>query len=158
MKNIASFTIDHTKLLPGIYVSREDTVAGNIITTFDLRVCTPNTDEVMNTGAIHAAEHIIATFLRNHPHWEDKVIYFGPMGCRTGFYLILADQYTSEEVLPLVLECFQFVANYSGAIPGASAVECGNYRDMDLEMANEYAKTYCDVLTNITIDRLVYPA
>lgn len=157
MKNIASFNIDHTKLFPGLYVSREDAVGDSVVTTFDIRLCKPNTSRVMGTGEIHTAEHIIATYLRNHSVWSDKVVYFGPMGCRTGFYLILAGKYTSVDVLLLVLECFDFVANFEGAIPGASAVECGNYLDMDLPAAKKSAEEYVNVLKNITPDRLVYP-
>lgn len=156
MENIASFKIDHTKLYPGLYVSREDIVACSTVTTFDIRVCKPNTSFIMNTGEIHTIEHIVATYLRNHEQWKDKVIYFGPMGCRTGFYLILAGKYSSVDVLPLVKECFCFVANFEGAIPGATAVECGNYLDMDLNTAKSTAKEYFDVLNNITSDRLVY--
>lgn len=157
MKNIASFEIDHTKLLPGLYVSREDSAGNNIITTFDIRVCKPNTSYVMQTGEMHTIEHIAATYLRNHKQWSDRVIYFGPMGCRTGFYLILAGKYSSADVLPIVHECFDFVANYEGAIPGATAIECGNYLDMDLPAAKKCAKEYLNVLNNITSDRLIYP-
>ena len=157
MKRIASFKIDHTKLLPGVYVSREDSVAGNIVTTFDIRVCQPNTPDMMGTGEIHTIEHIIATYLRNDADWEDKIIYFGPMGCRSGFYLILAGKYSSEDILPLVRDCFNFTANFEGDIPGATAVECGNYLDMDLPAAKTRAKKYVAVLENITSDRLVYP-
>lgn len=157
MKNIASFMIDHTKLLPGLYVSREDHVGEHTITTFDIRVCKPNSGNLMNTGEIHTTEHLVATYLRNNPQWEDKVIYFGPMGCLTGFYMILAGKYTSEDVLFLVLDCFNFVANFEGPVPGASAVECGNYLDMDLPAAKERARNYCNVLASITKDRLVYP-
>ena len=157
MKNIASFEIDHTKLYPGLYVSREDFVACSKVTTFDIRVCKPNTSFIMNTGEIHTIEHIIATYLRNNDQWSDKVIYFGPMGCRTGFYLILAGKYSSVDVLPLIKECFAFVANFEGAIPGATAIECGNYLDMDLPTAKTTAEEYLNVLNNITSDRLVYP-
>ena len=157
MKKIASFMVDHTKLLPGLYVSREDSIFGNTVTTFDLRLCKPNTGDVMNTGGIHATEHLVATYLRNNPQWEDKVIYFGPMGCSTGFYMILAGKYSSNDVLFLVLDCFKFVADYTGDIPGASEVECGNYRDLDLFSAKEYARRYCDVLAHATEDRLIYP-
>lgn len=157
MKNIASFNIDHTKLLTGLYVSREDAVGDSVVTTFDIRVCKPNTSYVMSTGAMHTIEHIIATYLRNHSLCGDRVVYFGPMGCRTGFYLILAGKYSSADVLPIVLECFEFVANFDGAIPGASAVECGNYLDMDLAKAKAIAEEYTNVLKNITYDRLVYP-
>lgn len=157
MNKIASFKIDHTKLLPGLYVSREDIVNGNVITTFDIRVCRPNIGVVMATGEIHTIEHIIATYLRNHEQWQDKVIYFGVMGCRTGFYLILAGKYTSEDILPLVYDCFDFTANFEGDIPGASAVECGNYLDMNLPAAKTCAKGYVDILSNITPERLKYP-
>lgn len=157
MKNIASFLIDHTKLFPGLYVSREDSVNGNIITTFDIRVCKPNTGDVLATDEIHTVEHIVATYLRNNEQWQDKVIYFGPMGCSTGFYLILAGKYSSEDILPLVRECFIFTANFEGKIPGASAVECGNYRNLNLDAAKTCAKKYVDVLTNITPAQLVYP-
>lgn len=157
MKSIASFKIDHTKLLPGIYVSREDLVGDNLVTTFDLRVCKPNTSSIMGTGEIHTIEHIIATYLRNNNQWSDKVIYFGPMGCRSGFYLILSGRYISEDIVPLMQECFTFVANFEGAIPGASAVECGNYLDMDLPAAKARAEEYLSVINHITPDRLIYP-
>lgn len=157
MKNIASFEIDHTKLYPGLYVSRKDFVGNNIATTFDIRVCKPNTSFVMGTGEMHTIEHIAATYLRNQEHWGNKVIYFGPMGCRTGFYLILSGMHTSEVVLPLVRECFNYVANFEGEIPGATAIECGNYLDMDLPAAKKRAKEYCHVLETITPDRLIYP-
>lgn len=157
MNKIASFKIDHTKLLPGIYVSREDFVAGNIITTFDIRTCRPNSGDVMTTGELHAIEHIIATYLRNNTQWEDKVIYFGPMGCTTGFYLILAGEHSSEDILPLVRDCFSFTADYEGDIPGASAIECGNYLDLDLTAAKIRAEKYLNILNHITPDQLVYP-
>ena len=156
MDKIASFKIDHTKLLPGVYVSREDFVGNNVVTTFDIRVCRPNTEAVMNTGEIHTIEHIIATYLRNHEQWKDNVIYFGPMGCSTGFYLILAGKYSSADILPLIKNCFHFVSTFEGAIPGATAVECGNYLDMDLPAAKQRAKEYYEVLSHITPDRLVY--
>lgn len=157
MNKIASFKIDHTKLLPGVYVSRKDFVAGNTITTFDIRTCKPNTGDVMATGELHAIEHIIATYLRNNVQWEDKVIYFGPMGCQTGFYLILAGEYSSEDILPLMQDCFSFTANFEGKIPGASAVECGNYLDLDLPAAKARAEKYLNILKNIMPDQLVYP-
>lgn len=157
MESIASFKIDHTKLLPGLYVSREDFVGTNSVTTFDIRVCKPNTGDVMSTGEMHALEHIIATYLRNHSKWKDKVIYFGPMGCSTGFYLILAGSYCSYIVLPLVLECFRFAAEFSGDIPGASAIECGNYLDMDLGAAKDRANNYYNIMLGADKNRLVYP-
>lgn len=157
MEKIASFTIDHIKLQPGVYVSRKDKIGAETVTTFDLRVTSPNDEPVMNTAEIHAMEHLGATFLRNDPRWQDKVIYFGPMGCRTGFYLLLAGDLTSEGILPLVKECFRFMAEYSAEIPGASARDCGNYLDLNLPMANYWAKRYLNLLENITPDRLTYP-
>lgn len=157
MNKIASFKIDHTKLIPGLYVSREDLVGDCVVTTFDIRVCQPNTLNIMGTGEIHTIEHIIATYLRNHENWSDKVIYFGPMGCRSGFYMILAGKYSSDEVLPLVRDCFSFTASFEGAIPGATAVECGNYLDMDLSTAKKRAADYVATLNNITPCQLVYP-
>ena len=157
MEKIASFTVDHIKLRPGIYVSRIDHIGAEIITTFDLRLTAPNLEPVMNTAEVHTIEHLAATFLRNHPQWKDRVIYFGPMGCRTGFYLILAGALTSKAVLPLVKECFAFIADFSGDVPGASAKDCGNYLDMNLPMANYWGKRYLNVLEHITEDRLNYP-
>ena len=157
MEKIASFTIDHIKLQPGIYVSRKDKIGAETVTTFDLRVTSPNDEPVMNTAEIHAMEHLGATYLRNDPEWQDKVISFGPMGCRTGFYLLLAGDLTSEEILPLMRNCFRFMAEYDGEIPGASAKDCGNYLDLNLPMANYWAKRYLALLENIPADRLVYP-
>jgi S-ribosylhomocysteine lyase len=157
MEKIASFTIDHIKLQPGLYVSRKDAIGAECVTTFDLRITSPNEEAVMSTAAIHAMEHLGATYLRNHPTWKDRVIYFGPMGCRTGFYLLLAGDLSSREVLPLVLDCFRFVADFSGEVPGASAKDCGNYLDMNLPMANYWGGKYAALLDKITPDRLVYP-
>lgn len=158
MEKIASFTIDHTKLLPGIYVSRKDNVNGNVITTFDLRVTRPNYEPVMNTAEIHTIEHLAATYLRNHEKYKDKTIYFGPMGCRTGFYLLLAGDYQSKDILELVIEMFDFISKYDDEVPGASAKDCGNYLDMNLPMARYVAKKYVDeVLVNIEMNRLIYP-
>lgn len=158
MEKIASFTIDHLKLLPGIYVSRKDTVGEQVITTFDLRMTRPNYEPVMNTAEVHTIEHLGATFLRNHPGFKDKTIYFGPMGCRTGFYLLLAGDYTSEDIKDLVLEMFEFIRDFEGDVPGACAKDCGNYLDMNLNMAKYVAKKYvAEVLSNISEERLVYP-
>ena len=157
MEKITSFTIDHMKLQPGLYVSRRDAVGSEIVTTFDLRLTSPNEEPVMNTAEIHTMEHLAATYLRNEPHWKDQVLYFGPMGCRTGFYLLLKGDRTSREVLPLVLECFRFIASYEGVVPGATAMDCGNYLDMNLPMAKVVAAQYLHLLENITDDRLVYP-
>lgn len=158
MEKIASFTIDHIKLRPGVYVSRKDKVGAETITTFDLRMTSPNNEPVMNTAEVHTIEHLGATFLRNHPQFKEKTIYFGPMGCRTGFYLLLAGDYTSRDIVPLMQEMFTFIRDYRGEVPGASPKDCGNYLDMNLGMANYLAGKYLrEVLDNISEDRLVYP-
>ncbi|MDE6639510.1 MAG: S-ribosylhomocysteine lyase [Acetatifactor sp.] len=158
MEKIASFTIDHIKLQPGVYVSRKDNVGAEVITTFDLRMTSPNEEPVMNTAEVHTIEHLGATFLRNHPVYGNKTIYFGPMGCRTGFYLLLAGDYTSRDIIPLMVEMFKFIRDYRDEVPGASPKDCGNYLDMNLGMANWLAKRYLDnVLCNIGDDRLNYP-
>lgn len=158
MEKIASFTIDHLKLVPGVYVSRKDTIGKEVITTFDLRMTSPNDEPVMNTAEVHTIEHLAATFLRNHPVYGDKTIYFGPMGCRTGFYLLLAGDLTSKEIVPLLIEMFEFIRDFKDEVPGASPKDCGNYLDMNLPMANYLAKRYLDnVLYNIDDSRLVYP-
>lgn len=158
MQKIASFTIDHIKLLPGVYVSRKDNVNGQIITTFDLRMTAPNREPVMNTAEVHTLEHLGATFLRNDEEYKDKVIYFGPMGCRTGFYLVLAGDYESKDIVELLKRMYQFAATFEGEVPGASAKDCGNYLDMNLPMARYISKKYLDeVLENITEERLIYP-
>ncbi len=157
MEKITSFTIDHIKLQPGLYVSRVDSVGSEKITTFDLRLTSPNEEPVMNTAEMHTIEHLAATYLRNEPQWKEKILYFGPMGCRTGFYLLVAGKWSSEEILPLVLDCFRFIANFHGDIPGASAKDCGNYLDMNLPMANYWGKHYAQLLANIDSSRLTYP-
>ena len=157
MEKITSFTIDHIRLLPGLYVSRKDRVGSETVTTFDLRLTRPNLESVMNTAEVHTIEHLAATFLRNHPKWKEKVLYFGPMGCRTGFYLLLAGYYSSREVLPLVLECFRFIRDFRDEVPGASAKDCGNYLDMNLSMANYWGDRYTRLLEHITPEQLVYP-
>ena len=158
MEKIASFTIDHLKLVPGVYVSRKDTIGKEVITTFDLRMTSPNDEPVMNTAEVHTIEHLAATFLRNHPVYGGKTIYFGPMGCRTGFYLLLAGDLTSKEIVPLMIEMFEFIRDFKDEVPGASPKDCGNYLDMNLPMANYLAKRYLDnVLYNIDDSRLVYP-
>lgn len=158
MKQIASFTIDHNKLLPGVYVSRKDRLGSEIITTFDLRMTRPNNEPVMLTGEIHTIEHLAATYLRNHQEYADKTIYFGPMGCRTGFYLLLGGDYTSKSILPLVTEMYEFIRDFEGNIPGATAINCGNYSDMNLTLAKYYAKRYLEeILYNIDNDHLIYP-
>ena len=158
MEKIASFTINHIKLQPGVYVSRKDKVGTETITTFDLRMTSPNEEPVMNTAEVHTMEHLGATFLRNHKDYKDKVIYFGPMGCRTGFYMLLAGDLESRDVVPLVTEMYEFMRDFEGDVPGASAMDCGNYLDMNLNMAKLLAGKYLDnVLYGIKEDRLIYP-
>ena len=157
MEKITSFTIDHIRLQPGLYVSRQDKVGAEVVTTFDLRLTSPNEEPVMNTAEMHTIEHLAATYLRNEPAWKEKVLYFGPMGCRTGFYLLLAGDYSSKDILSLVRDCFCFIADFRGDVPGASARDCGNYFDMNLTMANYWGKKYSELLTNIDESRLVYP-
>lgn len=158
MEKIASFTIDHLKLLRGIYVSRKDKVADGVVTTFDIRMTRPNFEPVMNTAEIHTIEHLAATFLRNHKEYGEKIVYFGPMGCRTGFYLLLAGDYQSKDIVPLITEMFQFISTFDGDVPGASAKDCGNYLDMNLPMARYVANKFLDeVLTDISEENLIYP-
>ena len=159
MEKIASFTVNHLTLKPGVYVSRKDHVGSETVTTFDLRMTTPNLEPVMNTAEIHAIEHLGATFMRNHPVYKDKTVYFGPMGCRTGFYLILAGSYESKDIVPLLKEMYTFMAEFEGEVPGAAAKDCGNYLDMNLPMAKYLSKKYLtEVLENITDEQLNYPA
>ena len=158
MEKITSFTINHIRLQTGLYVSRVDCAGSEKITTFDIRMTRPNVEPVMDTAAVHAIEHLGATYLRNDPQWKDRVLYFGPMGCRTGFYLLLAGEYKSADILPLVDGMFRFIAGYEGEIPGASAKDCGNYLDMNLPMARYHAEKYIrDVLDHPAQDRLIYP-
>ena len=157
METIKSFTVDHKRLLPGVYVSRRDSTGHDVVTTFDIRMTRPNFEPVMNTAEIHTLEHLGATFLRNHEEWGDKIIYFGPMGCRTGFYLLLAGDYESEDIISLLREMFEFVCHFEGEIPGAAPEACGNYLDQNLPMAKYLAEKYLEhVLTGITPDRLKY--
>ena len=157
METIKIFTVDHKRLLPGVYVSRKDSTGHDVVTTFDIRMTRPNFEPVMNTAEIHTLEHLGATFLRNHEEWGDKIIYFGPMGCRTGFYLLLAGDYESEDIISLLREMFEFVCHFEGEIPGAAPEACGNYLDQNLPMAKYLAEKYLEhVLTGITPDRLKY--
>lgn len=158
MKKIPSFTVNHLTLQPGIYVSRQDAVGEEIITTFDVRMKAPNREPVVHPNALHTIEHLAATFLRNHPTWADRIIYWGPMGCLTGNYLIVKGDLTSHDVLPLMIETFRFIAQFEGEVPGASPRDCGNYLLMDLNMAHYEAAKYLEVLENATDDNLVYPA
>lgn len=157
MEKIASFTVDHLNLLPGIYVSRKDTLTSDVITTFDLRMTRPNFEPVMNTAEIHAIEHLGATYLRNHKEFGQKTIYFGPMGCRTGFYLLLKGDYESKDIVELIVELYKFIKDYEGEIPGQSPKDCGNYLDMNLGMAKYLADKYLEVLLNIGEENLIYP-
>lgn len=160
MEKIASFTVDHIRLQPGIYVSRKDQVGDSVVTTFDLRMTSPNEEPVMNTAEVHTIEHLGATFLRNHKEYGSRTVYFGPMGCRTGFYLLLAGDYQSRDILPLMIEMYEFIRDYQGEIPGAAPMDCGNYLDMNLPMAKYLAGKYLDVLYHIDEfpqSRLTYP-
>lgn len=158
MEKITSFTINHLLLQPGVYVSRKDPVGGTIVTTFDLRMTSPNEEPVMNTAEVHAIEHLGATFLRNHKEWSPKVLYFGPMGCRTGFYLLLSGDYESKDIVPLMIEMWEFIRDYEGEIPGASPRDCGNYLDMNLPMANYLADKFLkETLYCATDKNLNYP-
>lgn len=158
MKKIDSFTVNHLTLLPGVYVSRKDHVGNETLTTFDIRMTRPNFEPVMNTAEVHTIEHLAATFLRNHSEYGEKTVYFGPMGCRTGFYLILAGDYASRDIVGLLKEMFVFMRDFREEVPGACARDCGNYLDMNLPMANYLAKKFYDeVLCGIGEDRLNYP-
>ncbi len=157
MKKIASFTIDHNKLQPGVYVSRKDTIGRETITTIDIRMTSPNEEPVMNTAELHAIEHLAATYLRNDEEFRDHIVYWGPMGCRTGNYLLLAGDYESRDVIPLLTRTFEFIRDFEGDIPGADAASCGNYLDMNLPMANYWGEKYAALLETIDDTRLNYP-
>lgn len=158
MEKIASFTINHEKLLRGIYVSRKDIVGKEIITTFDIRMKEPNRETALDNGAIHTIEHLAATFLRNHQQWKDKIIYWGPMGCLTGNYLILKGDLESKDIVSLMIETFEFISLYKGDIPGATAKDCGNYSLHNLSLAKKESQKYLDeVLLNIKKENLIYP-
>ena len=158
MERIASFQVDHKKLNRGIYVSRLDEINGNYLTTFDVRVKLPNREHVMNIAEMHTMEHLGATFLRNHQVWKNEVIYFGPMGCRTGFYVILKGKLKSIDIVELIKEMFDFISKYEGEIPGATEVECGNYLDQNLPMARYESKKFLEeTLKNIKEENLNYP-
>lgn len=158
MNKIASFTVNHIDLLTGVYVSRRDKIGDVVITTFDLRFTRPNLEPPMDNPGIHTIEHLVATFLRNHPVWSEKTIYFGPMGCRTGFYVILVGDLESKDIIDLLREAADFVLSYEGEIPGYSPRDCGNYLDNNLNLAKIYMKKYKEeVLDNPVQERLVYP-
>jgi S-ribosylhomocysteine lyase len=159
MKKIASFTVNHLDLLRGVYVSRKDVVAGeHVLTTFDIRMKRPNLEPVINNGELHAIEHLGATFLRNHKVWDEKTVYFGPMGCRTGVYVIFKGDLSPADVIPILSEMFQFISSFEGEIPGATARDCGNYLDMNLPMAKFEAKKFLEeILLNIKEENMIYP-
>lgn len=159
MKKIPSFTINHLRLLRGIYVSRQDQVGHETVTTFDIRMKEPNREPALGQGALHTIEHLAATFLRHHPVWSEKIIYWGPMGCLTGNYLLVKGDLRSADILPLMIETFRFIAAYEGEIPGAAAKDCGNYLLQDLPMARWEARKYLtEVLEVAKEENLVYPA
>lgn len=158
MNKIPSFTINHERLLRGIYVSRKDAVGGEVVTTFDIRMKQPNAEPVMHNGAIHTIEHLAATYLRNDPVWSDRVIYWGPMGCLTGNYLLLRGDLESKDIVELMKDTFRFIADYEGEIPGAAAMDCGNWLLHDLPMARWEARKYLtEVLEHLTDANLHYP-
>lgn len=157
MDKIPSFTIDHLNLLRGVYVSRKDQVGDEVLTTFDIRMKEPNREPVMNTAELHTIEHLGATFLRNDPDYKDDIIYFGPMGCRTGNYLVMKGDLESKDVLDLIKRMFYFIRDFEGEIPGAKPKDCGNYLDQNLDMAHYEAKKYLEVLENATDENLLYP-
>lgn len=157
MKRIESFSVDHERLLKGVYVSRIDHFGETTLTTFDIRMKKPNVDTVLGTGAAHTIEHLGATFLRNHQKYSSHTVYFGPMGCRTGFYLILEGSYTSKDILPLLKEMFSFIKEFEDSVPGATPIECGNYTDMDLKAAKSEAALFYNLLNKISEENLNYP-
>lgn len=158
MKQIESFCVDHQRLLRGLYVSRKDYLENDVLTTFDIRMCEPNREPVLDTATLHAIEHLGATFLRNHQEYANKTIYFGPMGCRTGFYVILKGDLQPKDIIFLMQELFAFITSYEGEIPGADAFSCGNYLDLNLNMAKYEANRYFqEVLLNLHETNIKYP-
>ncbi len=158
MDKIPSFTINHEKLLPGIYVSRKDAVGGETVTTFDIRMKAPNREPALHPGALHTIEHLAATYLRNDAEWKDRIVYWGPMGCLTGNYLLMRGDFESKDIVELMKRTFQFVADFEGDVPGAAPRDCGNYLLHDLPMARLEARKYVEeTLNNITEANLVYP-
>lgn len=154
MEKITSFQVNHLNLFPGLYLSRSDRKDGCAVSTFDLRITAPNREPVMDTPAIHTIEHLGATFLRNSGR-KDEIVYFGPMGCRTGFYLIVFGEQSAEDVFPLVKEMCEFILGFEGEIPGARPEECGNWSEQNLNMAKYYIRGYLQELTEHR--RLKYP-
>jgi S-ribosylhomocysteine lyase len=158
MEKISSFQVDHLRLKPGVFVSRKDKYGDTLFTTFDLRFKEPNKEPVIDQPALHTIEHLCATFLRSHKEWDQKTVYFGPMGCRTGFYVILEGDYKSTDVLPLLLEMFTWIEKFEGTIPGASPAECGNWREQNLDMAKWECKRYAAILKKPAGENLEYPS
>lgn len=155
---IPSFTIDHLKLLPGIYVSRKDKIGSEVLTTFDIRMTRPNFEPVMNNAELHTIEHLGATFLRNEPAYKNRLIYFGPMGCRTGLYMVFHGDLSSKDIAPCVTEMFEFIRDFKGPIPGAEAKDCGNYLDHNLDMAKWLANKFLrKTLYVLKEENLIYP-
>lgn len=158
MKKIPSFTIDHTRLEPGVFVSRRDeTPSGDVLTTFDIRMTRPNREMALTPEALHAMEHLAATFLRNHQEWGSRIVYWGPMGCCTGNYLIVQGEISSEEIIALLRETMAFISGFEGEVPGATPRDCGNYSFMDLAGARRAASNYLKVLENPGKENLNYP-
>ncbi|MCL2186313.1 MAG: S-ribosylhomocysteine lyase [Treponema sp.] len=157
MEKISSFQVDHLRLKPGAYVSRKDKFKDLVLTTFDLRYKEPNKEPVLDQPALHTIEHLCATFLRSHKEWSAKVVYFGPMGCRTGFYVILEGDLNSTDVLPLLLEMYGWIEKFEGDIPGASPIECGNWREQNIDMAKLECRKYADLLRKAKKENLEYP-
>jgi S-ribosylhomocysteine lyase len=158
MEKITSFQVDHLRLKPGLYVSRKDKFENTALTTFDLRYKEPNREPVLDQPALHTIEHLCATFLRSHEKWSKKIVYFGPMGCRTGFYLILEGDYKSADIIPLMQEMYDWIERFTGDIPGASAAECGNWREQNIDMAKLECRKYCAILKNPSKGNLEYPS
>jgi S-ribosylhomocysteine lyase len=158
MEKISSFRVDHLRLKPGVYVSRKDKFGDTVLTTFDLRFKEPNKEPVMDQPALHTIEPLGATFLRNHKDWADRTVYFGPMGCRTGFYVIFEGDHTSRGILPLLLEMLEWIDKFDGPIPGASPHECGNWRDQNIDMAKWECRRYMALLRNPAMENLEYPS
>ena len=158
MEKIPSFTIDHCRLKRGIFVSRKDQVGGEVVTTFDIRMKEPNREPALHNGALHTIEHLAATYLRNHSEWKDRIVYWGPMGCLTGNYLLMRGDLQPADILPLMQETFQFIASFEGEIPGAAPRDCGNYLLHDLPMARWEAQRFLDeVLLAMKPENTTYP-
>ncbi len=158
MDKIPSFTIDHTLLKRGIYISRKDVIGDSVVTTFDIRMKEPNREPALHPGALHTIEHLAATYLRNDPEWKERIVYWGPMGCLTGNYLLLSGDYAPQDIVQLMRRTFRFVSEYEGEVPGAAARDCGNWLLHDLPMARWEAKKFLtEVLDNIGEENMVYP-